>query len=137
MMRVSLIIAGALALAGCQTAGSTRYTRDDTADKAALQGQTIRLNGYHHLARDCQSRGYASLRLVSSVSGGALVGRNETSFPSFRPNSERSHCNSRRRPVSAAYYTPARGFTGPDRVVFEVVFTDGEIWRETYNISVR
>jgi hypothetical protein len=127
----------ALAVTGCQSVGSPRYSRDDTTSRTALQGQTIRLNGFYQLALDCANRGAPDARIVSSVSGGAFVARVESGFPNFRADNPRARCNFRRHQGRAIYYTPRRGFTGTDRVVFELFWRDGDLWRETYNIEVR
>jgi hypothetical protein len=137
MRNLGLALVLSVVAAGCQSVGLARYSRDDTYTRTTPRGQTVRLNGFHHLARDCQNDGRALLRIVSSTSGGSLTSRNEETFPGFRPGSERQHCNGRRRPSTAAYYTPAAGYTGRDRVVFEVFWRDGELWRETYDVDVR
>ncbi len=125
-----------LAAAGCQTAG-TRYSRDDKSERSMLRDQTIRLNGFYNLARDCRLIGIPDVRIVSSTSGGQLAGRTETGFPSFRDGTPQAACNTRRSPARAVYYAPRPGFVGSDQVVFEVFWKDGEVWRETYTLTVR
>jgi hypothetical protein len=136
MIRYPAAMAVLLALSACQTAG-VQYKRDDSDTRAVSQGQTIRLNRFYQLELDCRSVGLPEIKLVSASAGGRIVGQAMTGFPFFKADNPRAKCNSRRSPARGVFYTPAPGFTGVERVVFEVFWVDGDVWRETYTVTVR
>jgi hypothetical protein len=135
-------IAGGLGLAamlaGCQSTNSNaEWGRVDAVSRSVLAGNSIQIDSYHHIARDCRSLGLARLRVVSPPSGGTLTSRPTTHFPSYGANNAYAACNARRVPSLGVIYTARRGFQGQDTARYELYWTDGDVWTYTLTVDVR
>jgi hypothetical protein len=128
----------ALVAAGCETTGS----RDNPAsfrvyDRSVQTGQTLRLNGFYNLTRDCKNISRGRVVSFSTSAGGVVSSRHEMAFPTYPNGHSHRACNGIKSPGTAVYYQPRAGFRGTDVVRFQVAWPDGDVWTNTVTVEVK
>jgi hypothetical protein len=106
--------------------------------KAALGGGEISLWANSAIDPDCSEHAPGStLRILKAPSHGTARISDEPLFLAFPADNPRSACNSRKVPGHQAFYAPAAGFTGRDRVVLEGASPEGRVRQITVDIEAR
>jgi hypothetical protein len=124
-----------IVLAGCNTTAGSGNRRVET--KAVIAGGTIELNVYRTIEVDCTPNTLPRIKVIKQPAFGRVSISQTTSFPAFGQDNVRSKCNNRRVPSIAVNYT-SNGQSGlSDRVVFEIIWHDGELWSADYTVLVR
>jgi hypothetical protein len=62
---------------------------------------------------------------------------NGNGFPAFPANNSRYKCNDNRTEGTVISYNPNSGYTGPDSVIVEIIYPDGNAIKRRYVIDVR
>jgi hypothetical protein len=125
----------AIALSGCNATENARERR--VATKAVVAGGKVELNGYRSLELDCSANPAPRINIIQKPAFGTVSTERNTAFPAFPADNPRSRCNTRRVPNLSVVYRANANAGAKDRVVFEVIWHDGELWKADYTILVR
>lgn len=123
------VIAGAilcLSSVACLAQTNTVYR---TAD--AAPGKTLRLGLYGSVKKDCSVGPLPEVKVLTPPKHGSLAVR------SGRVKASRvRNCSNLEAPVQGVFYQPARGYTGPDEIRYEVKSAEGGVQAHTVKINV-
>ncbi|MFC4172906.1 4-aminobutyrate aminotransferase [Microvirga sp. GCM10011540] len=97
----------------------------------AVPGKTLRLGLYGSVKRDCSVGPAPEVRVLTPPKHGSLAVRSGKVKASRVRN-----CPNLEAPVQGVFYQPARGYTGPDEVRYEVKSAEGTIQAHTVRINV-
>ena len=106
------------------------------AQKVVASGRPLMLYEANSTNPDCSSAGAVVLRVAQGPEHGRVGVRSTGVFPRFPESNPRSVCNRRRVAGMRATYVSQRGYIGPDAVVLEVLFPNGQGRRVTMSIRV-
>jgi hypothetical protein len=132
-MLTAITIAVALLSA---TAVQAQSVTMNPVTKYAASGQPLKLSFSYSTNPDCSSVGPPTIRLSAPAHGRATITRT-TDFPNFPPTNVRSECNRRRVAGATVHYVSQRGFTGTDYVQEEIIYPNGLLRQQGFNIIVR
>jgi hypothetical protein len=109
--------------------GSLAQAQTDTYSMAsAVAGKPAQLN-VHAAARNCQPAPLPTIKLIERPSNGTLVVRRAT-----LTTNRIQTCPNLKVPAQVVIYTAQPGFTGKDRVVYEVESASGS--KQKFDIEV-
>jgi hypothetical protein len=106
------------------------------AEKVVASGRPLTLYQASSTNPDCSSAGAVVLRVAQGPEHGRVSVRPTGVFPTFAAANPRSVCNRRRVAGMQATYVSQRGYIGPDAVVLEALFPNGQGRRITVSIRV-
>jgi hypothetical protein len=106
------------------------------AQKVVASGRPLMLYQAYSTNPDCSSVGAVVLRVAQGPEHGRVSVRPTGVFPTFPESNPRSVCNRRRVAGMQATYVSQRGYIGPDAVVLEALFPNGQGRRITVSIRV-
>jgi hypothetical protein len=106
------------------------------AEKVVASGRPLLLYQASSTNPDCSSAGAVVLRVAQGPEHGRVSVRPTGVFPTFSEANPRSVCNRRRVAGMQATYVSQRGYMGPDAVVLEALFPNGQGRRITVSIRV-
>ena len=106
------------------------------AQKVVASGRPLMLYQAYSTNPDCSSVGAVVLRVAQGPEHGRVSVRRTGVFPRFPESNPRSVCNRRRVAGMQATYVSQRGYLGPDAVVLEALFPNGQGRRITVSIRV-
>jgi hypothetical protein len=106
------------------------------AQKVVASGRPLMLYEANSTNPDCSSAGAVVLRVAQGPEHGRVSVRRTGVFPRFPESNPRSVCNRRRVAGMQATYVSQRGYLGPDAVVLEALFPNGQGRRITVSIRV-
>jgi hypothetical protein len=130
---IALTVVAAGVLAGCQT------TVNRTADiqRSALPGSTINLAKPSSVNPDCSSLPTPRMLVVQAPAQGALSAAPGRVYPGFPASNVRSRCNSTAVRGLVINYTARPGSSGSDYFTYDIIFSDGEVWRRNVSVTIR
>jgi hypothetical protein len=133
-MRPHALIAmvGTLIVSACNTTASAPGQA-----RIVLNGQTLKVDSYGYLEPDCSSIGKTTVQVIRAPEHGSVEVKFAMDFPRFAKENIRAHCNTKRAPATQIFYTPSRGYTGPDSFQIEAIFPDGRTRTSTYRLDMR
>ncbi|MBL0406068.1 hypothetical protein JKG68_19080 [Microvirga aerilata] len=126
-----ILLLGALAVAGCNTTGSTMST------KVVLNGRTLKVDTWGSLNPECVSTGSTSIRVLEQPRNGRIEIKEAMDFSTYPKDNIRAHCNAKRTPATQVLYTPSPGYKGPDTFQVEGIFPNGSTRITRYSLDVR
>jgi TonB family protein len=103
---------------------------------AAQSGAPIEIEYWYTVNPDCTSRGDVKIRVTTAPRHGTLEFLDGWGYSSFPADNLRDTCNRRGVTGTHAYYRSEPGFTGQDSVSTKVLYPDGMVAYETWNIAV-
>ena len=86
---------------------------------------------------DCTSIGETITRVTIPPEHGTVVIISGRNYPNFPQTNRRYVCNSQKVNASQVWYTPRKGYIGPDSVSIDVIYGDGGSKQKTIPIQVR
>lgn len=132
-----LTLAGLLALPP-----GARAEDDELAPSGGVAQRTIYRNGFMQLGpfvtldAQCRLIGQARAHIVVAPTNGRLAVLRKRGEVAFAPEHPLARCNDRPVRGTTLFYSPRRGFVGPDTFTYELRFLDGERRRITYWLKV-
>ena len=124
-------------LLGC-IAALTLVVQFASAREFVVPANTPR-NIFHRYAvnENCSSVGEVVIRITTQPVHGAVTIRRGRDYPRFKAPNARVVCNSRSVQSTQVWYTPERGYVGPDSVTVDVIWPWGSEEQDTITILVR
>ena len=113
------------------------WTGSAHAQRTVVNGKTSQLYFFASINPDCSARGYPTVNITQQPQHGRVKIARGQDFVTFPESNVRSACNRRRVGGVGLHYTAQRGYTGPDSIGAEVVYSSGRYRRGTFNIYVR
>lgn len=110
--------------------GNTHWT------KTAVAGVKLRLTFETSLNPDCSAMGNTVIRVVNKPAHGSTQVESTKDFTNFESTNQRYRCNEHRTAGTALYFTPARDYSGPDSLSFEVIFPTGNTRKIDVDLTV-
>ena len=105
--------------------------------KAAIAGQEIRIWWATLLNPDCTAAGTMTTRVLEQPHHGQVRVSDEPFFPNYVQPNPRAVCDAQKSPGKQAFYTPATGFHGRDKLVIENATSEGRMRRIIADINVQ
>jgi hypothetical protein len=106
-------------------------------NKTVLSGEKTRVWMAYDLNPDCSPRGEIRLRLIEPPKHGDVEMVTEKGFTTYPKDRQMYSCNEKQSDVHAYYYHSRDGFTGKDRFVGEVFYSNGAYRKAVINVDVR
>lgn len=132
---VKISVVGASLLAGLALSATNAQAQFNA--RAVVAGKSLKLTFLSSINPDCTSTGDITVRITSDAQHGNVRVTRTRDFPYYIKANVRSACNTRRVPGIAVNYIAPRNYTGSDAVGIEVIFPNGAVRTNYYNISVR
>ena len=92
---------------------------------------------FRTMDRACISNRLPSIVVRKQPQLGVVRAESGMTFSHFRPENDRSHCNTRRHPTRIVTYTARNGAKGIDNISYDVLWHDGVVWQGNVEIDVR
>lgn len=134
------VIASCMMLGGCgyayRSSASIGYSQF-TVLRTTFQNKPLVLNFVSLLNADCSSRTLPVAQIVEDAKNGIIktqVAKDYTNFPTYN---QRAECNKKKSPGLQIEYVPSRDFVGTDTAVVDIVYPDGTVLRNRFNLIVR
>ena len=105
--------------------------------RVAVADQMLRVAFLYYLNPDCSGIGVPAVRIMEQPKSGKVSVENGNGFPAFPANNSRYKCNDNRTEGTVISYNPNSGYTGPDSVIVEIIYPDGNAIKRRYVIDVR
>jgi hypothetical protein len=121
-----------MALALSAATAQAQYT-----SKVAAAGKPMELYWAASVNPDCSANGTPTIKIAEAPSHGRVTINRTGVFATFSAANVRQRCNTRRVAGVKAFYISQRGYRGPDRVAFEVIWPSGRYVRRDVSITVR
>ena len=133
LLKLTLIVTMAPALAGCMTGGGSG--RSDV--NVAPSGKATAMNAtFLSLDTACRSAAYPTGQVIAQPTNGVVRADIRNSKPQFGPGPYQ-HCNREDRPALTFVYTSKPGFRGRDSFVARIRYQNGEVRQQRYVVNVR
>jgi hypothetical protein len=129
-VRTGIVAFVALALSAATA--HAQYT-----SKVAAAGKPMELYWAASVNPDCSANGTPTIKVSSPPTHGRVTINRTGVFANFSAANVRQHCNTRRLAGVKAFYISQRGYQGPDRVAFEVIWPSGKHVRRDVSITVK
>lgn len=91
----------------------------------APSGQQQRLDFFASLDNACVPLGRPSVAVIRPPAHGHAEGRQFAYYPGYSANNPHAHCNDRKVPGEALFYTSDPGYAGADPFIVSVLFPSG------------
>jgi hypothetical protein len=130
----SILVVGALTLAGCQQGNGTASI---SSNIVTTPMKSQKLAFFTSLNADCSSLGKTEVRLISPPANGRVQIEFTNDFPNYRIGNQRYDCNKQRVPGTKVTFIPNPNFVGQDTIITEAFHPSGRAQRLTSNVTVR
>ncbi|NHN85180.1 hypothetical protein GOB93_11075 [Acetobacter musti] len=138
-LRFGPVLLACLALAACMpqrfqvvAANQSVASTGQFVDVSSIGGRSVPLQSVVVLEPDCSSAGSAVIQVENPPQQGQVTIENGLYYPSYpSSDSQRYACNVKKRPGTAAIYTPPPGFQG---TVFTTLRITGPMGRSTSRV---
>lgn len=100
----------------------------------AVGTQSIHLVFAAHINAECMSKGESRLAIIQPPKNGTLTSENVADYSSF--TGTYAKCDDKKIDGLRVIFTAKPGFKGKDRLVFAVVYVDGDIRRYEVDMTV-
>ncbi|GEM_PF-1352709 len=104
--------------------------------KSAVAGVPLRLDFVTALNPDCTLIGKTVIRVTAKPNHGTARVEDGTGYSSFDAKNQRYHCNEQKTNGELVWYTPAKDYTGPDSISYEIIYPTGNKSATTVDITV-
>ena len=105
--------------------------------KTALAGATTRLLFVQNLNPDCSVRDVPTIRILTQPSHGAQTVKTIDDFGTYVGYPTNPGCNKNKARGAALDYVPDAGYTGPDTLTYEVIYSNGTDQTTTVDLTVK
>ncbi len=100
-----------LPLSGCVTTGADGV-KTNRSQVTVVSGERTQIRRNWSVDNDCSSQGLPKVRVLEGPAHGQVSIVTEKLFP----NTRRAKCRTQKVMGTVTYYTPDKGYVGPDRV---------------------
>lgn len=105
--------------------------------KTAIAGAPTRIAFLQNLNPDCSVRDIPTLRVLTQPAHGKAVNKQMEDFGSFGGPLSNFACNKTKARGVALDYSADAAYTGPDTLVYEVIYSNGTDQTTTVNLTVK
>ena len=134
MRRAFITAAMWMSFAAC--AQEAKAPAEIPVDRSAVSGRPQRIYIFYSVNPDCSSRGEVDVRIVSPPAHGEVHLEKGHDFPNYGRDNPRAECNRQEVPAQALFYKSSAGYSGPDAVVIEALYPDGNSYATRIRIDV-
>lgn len=104
--------------------------------KAAISGKPQHVAAYYYLNPDCTSVDLPVVRILAQPAHGSVSIEDASGYTWYGKDNQRFECNKQKSPMRQIVYTSAPDFVGPDTFKISVLYADGNLREETFNVTV-